>query len=172
MSATAMRFGRGMSALTEDVYEPNWEIPALSSAAFSSTKNSLLVNQLAAPRIVVTISKEPIWFKATLNALKTLLNLQDNWDSYGASKPQETAVMQGLKLLWQVMANNSPAPGVVPLSDGGIQFEWHRNNQDLEITFSVEDVPTFYWQDLALNEEKEGPAAEISLIASLVKGLS
>ena len=126
MAARAMRLGREVRALTEDVYEPNWEPPLLSSAAFSSTKNSLLSVNQATPKIVVKISKEPSWFSATLKSLTRLLNLQDNWDSYGGSKPQYIAVIQGLKLLWQIMASDSPAPTVVPQSDGGIQFEWHR----------------------------------------------
>jgi hypothetical protein len=173
MAATATMPTRPMSALTEKVYETGWESPALSTAAFSHTKNSLLTANRIEPKIVVTVPREPPkWFSVTLASLTRLLNLQDNWDSYGGRKPQHIAVIQGLKLLSQVMANNTPAPSVVPLSDGGIQFEWHRKSQDLEIAFLVGELPTFYYQHREKEEEKEGPATDINLLANLVEGIS
>lgn len=173
MAATAVSPPRPMSALTENVYEIPCEFPALSSAAFSNTKNSLLMANRTEPKIVVTVPKEPPkWFSVTLSSLARLLNLQDNWDSYGGRKPQLIAVIQGLKLLWQIMAINTPAPSVVPLSDGGIQFEWHRKNQDLEIAFLVGELPTFYYQHRERGGPEEGPATDISLLANLVEGIS
>jgi hypothetical protein len=172
MAAIVMDPPRLMRALTDDVYETPWEVPPLSSAAFSSTKGSLINTNHTAPRIVVTTPKAPAWMVSTVSALSRTLNLPDNWDSYGGKKTQKVVVIRALTLLGQVMSVNSPAPSVVPLSDGGIQFEWHRKNQDLEITLSANEVPTFYYQHLGRGQEKEGQATEINLLASLVESIS
>jgi hypothetical protein len=45
----------------------------------------------------------------------------------------------------------------VPLSDSGLQIEWHRNDRDLEIEFNPSGGVEFYYFDEETGEEHEGP---------------
>ncbi len=45
------------------------------------------------------------------------------------------------------MPENAPPPSIVPLTDGGLQVEWHLNGRDLEIVIAADEPPTFcYWR--------------------------
>lgn len=75
----------------------------------------------------------PPWFKPTVRALADLLWLEPNWDSYGARRVVSCHVEGAVKLLAEVMSNDSPAPSVGPTSRGGVILEWHRGGCDLEV---------------------------------------
>jgi hypothetical protein len=122
--------------------------------------------------IVVTTSEAPSWMAPTTKALSGLLNLPENWDSYGAGKIQELIVVRVLRLLTQILGISSPPPSVVPLSDGGIQLEWHRKEQDLEISFPVNALPTYFFCDRRAGIEDEDFATEITKLANLVESIS
>ncbi|SPF48613.1 CopG domain protein DNA-binding domain protein (modular protein) [Candidatus Sulfopaludibacter sp. SbA4] len=90
----------------------------------------------------------PAWLTPTVQSLVDLLRLPQNWDGYGAAQIQEQIAQKVLMVLVEVMENDAPAPSVVPLSDGGIQVEWHRRARNLEIEFPAGQAPSFcYYQD-------------------------
>lgn len=64
--------------------------------------------------------------------VEQLLTLRENWDSYGAPKISHEAV-EGAKLLWSLLATE---PSFVPMSDGGVQMEWHNRGFDVELEIS------------------------------------
>ena len=172
MSATALQAPGRARALTEDVYASSWEVPTLNSAAFSRTKTTLIPAVQILPRIIVTTPELPSWITPTTSTLSGLLNLPENWDSYGAQRIQEATVVKVLKLLAQILGINSPPPAVVPLSDGGIQIEWHRKQQDLEICFHVGAIPSYYYYDRRSGIENENLATEITRLAKLIEAIS
>lgn len=172
MPATALQPLRRARALTEDVYAYSWEVPTLNSAAFSRTKTTLIPAAQTRPRIIVTTPEPPSWITPTTKALSGLLNLPRNWDSYGAERIQESVVMRALMLLTQILGISSPPPSVVPLADGGIQLEWHRKQQDLEISFPVNALPTFFYCDRRSGIEDENLASEITKLANLIESIS
>ncbi|KAA6463359.1 hypothetical protein DYQ86_08640 [Acidobacteria bacterium AB60] len=172
MPATAVQPFRRARALTEDVYAPSWEVPTLNSAAFSRTKTTLVPAGQIRPRIVVTTPDLPGWIAPTAKALSGLLNLSENWDSYGGARIQEAIVVRALILLTQILGINSPAPSVVPLSDGGIQLEWHRKQQDLEIVFPADALPTYFYCDRHSGIEDEATATEIVKLTNLIESIS
>ena len=45
--------------------------------------------------------------------------------------------MFALSVLESILQPKTPAPQVIPLSNGGLQFEWHENGVDLEIEISA-----------------------------------
>ncbi len=53
------------------------------------------------------------------------------------------------------MREDSPLPGVVPLSDGGLQIEWHGKGRHLEIEFPADEAPKFYYYEDDTGEEIE-----------------
>jgi hypothetical protein len=61
---------------------------------------------------------------------------------------------------------------VVPMGDGGIQIEWHRRQQDLEIVFPADEAPRFYYRNRATGAEQEGFANEIAPLTRLLSDLA
>lgn len=66
-------------------------------------------------------------------ALLKLLDLEENWDSYGASRIRRANVTIALSLLRSIMRQDTPPPIVVATSDGSVQLEWHQRDIDIEI---------------------------------------
>lgn len=60
--------------------------------------------------------------------LQSFLNLEPGWDSYDAESVKPLPVM--LAIIMQA------APSVVPLSNGGVQMEWHNSGWDVELEIS------------------------------------
>ncbi len=90
-------------------------------------KPSLLnVTALAGKRV-------PKWHMEVVNDLYSILALNDNWDSYGATRFSPEIAKAVTSLLIDIMQTNTPAPQVVPSANGSIQLEWHTAGIDLEI---------------------------------------
>jgi len=171
------------AALTGNQFESGWEQHATSSAALSKPKVrhyrlpfgksafTVVMTEGALPT-AATVNPLPIWVEQTLSAFITVQSLPDNWDSYGAKRVGSDAVIQSLLILEQIMDSASPAPSVVPLGDGGLQLEWHRNQQDLEITFPADDQPQFYYRDRRAGAEQEGPAGDVPILAQLLRKIA
>jgi hypothetical protein len=98
----------------------------------------------------------PKWFGATLRKITELLQLAPNWDGYGASEVRQDVAAKALTALWNLLENDSPAPNVVPLGDGGIQVEWHRYGRSLELEFPASGAASFYYYEDATEVESEG----------------
>jgi hypothetical protein len=114
----------------------------------------------------------PAWIEPTVTALLDLQALPENWDSYGAPSIKKSLIEKVLQTLTNVMDEKSPVPSVVPLNDGGIQLEWHRHRQDLEIAFPVDDAPQFFYCNRETGEEAEGRPTRVSLIGKFVRDLA
>lgn len=77
---------------------------------------------------------EPAWLVSWMEHLSRLLNLPENWDSYGASRIKPSAVLGAINfLLPSVQDLPAPLPDVVPHRSGGVQLEWHVGETDLEV---------------------------------------
>jgi hypothetical protein len=54
------------------------------------------------------------------------------------------------------MQDDSSAPLVTPLSDGGVQAEWHKHNEALEVVVPAdEEVRYYYYNEDSAQEEEE-----------------
>ena len=147
MAALVLPAFQPAAALTDDQFEPRWDHSAASLAALTKPKARVGVfpSKGNAYRIVVTTSQmpTPVWIEPTISAFIGIQALPDNWDSYGARKVNRDLISQSLAILESIMEATSPAPSVVPLAGGGLQLEWHRKQQDLEIAFSVDAPPQY-----------------------------
>lgn len=65
----------------------------------------------------------PGWVRPLIAAFNEISSLPDDWDTYGAKAVKVERIEESFSVLRLVMQPNSPAPSVVPLSDGGVQFE-------------------------------------------------
>jgi hypothetical protein len=183
MAAIALPTFQPTMALTGDQFESRWEYPAASSAALSKPKVRLYkfpfgksaFNVAVTGSLVpaaLTENSLPAWVEPTISAFMTVQSLPENWDLYGGKRVDSGMVAQSLSILGQIMDSASPAPSVVPLGDGGLQLEWHRNQQDLEIAFPSDDLPQFYYRDRSAGTEHEGPAGDVSNLARLLRNIA
>ena len=67
-----------------------------------------------------------------MERLGQYLSYGENWNGYGESAITAQAVEHTVSLLTKV-AMDGPEPAVVPMSDGGIQIEWHYGGTEIEI---------------------------------------
>lgn len=98
----------------------------------------------------------PAWLDPLMRGLADLLTLPVNWDTYGAPPIEWIVAKQAFQLMSDILDVEDPAPWVVPMSNGGIQLEWHENGSDLEIEIEPEGIAHGYW----FHEETE---KEVSL---------
>jgi hypothetical protein len=102
------------------------------------------------------------WQAQILPALCRFLELPDSWDSYGGQALKLDTGMFALKILNDVMGTQTPIPHLVPIASGGIQFEWHENDFDLELTVSAPYEYELWYQD-----HRSGASESIPLSADL-----
>lgn len=65
-------------------------------------------------------------------ALQELVELDVNWDSYGALPPSRQALEHAWRMTNMLVENGLPVPQVFPTRRGGIQLEWHLAHAALE----------------------------------------
>lgn len=98
---------------------------------------------------------EPPWLRQTLSELQNLLRLPPNWDSYGALPIDPRAAAVAHRLLLEIMQVETPVPSVAPLSDSGIQLDWHRRGLDVEVMISPEGRTSTWCRDRRTGAEWE-----------------
>jgi hypothetical protein len=166
-------------ALTQNQFAPQWEHLASSAAALTGPREHAFTfpGRTSTYHVVVTntgpapVPALPDWVEPTINAFVGIQNLTDNWNSYGGKAVNRDLINQSLVILGAVMQFDSPAPSVVPLGDGGLQIEWHRRQQDLEIAFTADDSPQFFYRNRATGLLEEGSARETEKLIRFVKDL-
>jgi len=167
--APAVDWPRG--ALTAKQFESRWESPTADAAALSKPKEQafLFPSKGSIYRIVVTANELPKWVEPTISAFVAVQTLPDNWDSYGGKRVSIDLIIQSLSILERLMEETSPPPSVVPLGDGGLQLEWHRKQQDLEIVFPADNAPQYYYCNRANGSQKEGFANDVMSLVKLLR---
>jgi len=75
----------------------------------------------------------PAWLPITNKEMNELLNLETDWDSYGAKPVSPDAAVAAIWFLGLVMQKESMMPFIVPMSSGNIQLEWHASGVDIEV---------------------------------------
>lgn len=100
------------------------------------------------------------WIAAVATRFAELLTLPRDWDGHGGDSVASENVEAAGRFLAAVMAPSTPAPTIVPTSDGGLQLEWHRAGFDVELPFGDEDSPLLYVAEVDSGREWEGPAVE------------
>lgn len=60
--------------------------------------------------------------------------LAQNWDGYGSQAPNLAVKQTAIDLLLKVPGDYDPSPRIVPISGGGLHFEWAVGDRELEIS--------------------------------------
>jgi hypothetical protein len=126
------------------------------------------------PTVVkVKLGQQPsAWLRSALQQISALTALAAGWDSYDAKPVSAEMVMEAVEFLIEIAYPDLARPSIVPLADGGLQVEWHRNGIDLEVTFSDEDAGV-YVVDRNKRETVERPlsyaAFEVTRLAARLR---
>jgi hypothetical protein len=80
----------------------------------------------------------PPWQEQVVARLAELERLIPNWDGEGALPVSRRHANRANAFLARVMSPTSAAPEVVPLADGGVQLEWHLDN-NARLDFITDD---------------------------------
>ncbi|MEX2151716.1 MAG: hypothetical protein WD825_00150 [Gemmatimonadaceae bacterium] len=103
---------------------------------------------------------EPAWLYPVLDRLQHLSKLVEGWDSYGGQPPTDKSIFGALAVISQVLKYESAAPPIVPLSEGGVQVEWHGGGEELEIRVGPNgEISAFRF------DERAGRGEEIDQVA-------
>lgn len=84
-----------------------------------------------------------------------LLTLPPDWDANGGDPIEMEVVNAAFAFIPTVLEAGSPAPWVVPMSDGGIQLEWHTQGAELEVAIAPNRSITGYWYCESEGKEDE-----------------
>src|SRR3954452_12705561 len=134
----------GLGASASGLY-----IPYLANA-YSHGPSSIAANN---PRSLYGAAlgsyARPLWLNRTLAQLRDLATLATGWDTYAGRPIGRGLLYDALRFLLRQLNNDSPAPSMVPTSDGGVLLEWHRAGVDVEVSFSDGEMPELYFLDIA-----------------------
>ena len=93
--------------------------------------------------IVIDIySHTPPLSNAAMKAASKILgfrNFADNWDSYGAEKPSESAIVNALSFIRVIDAHGIPVYFTAPGPNGEIVVELRKGNYGAEIYFNADN---------------------------------
>jgi len=87
---------------------------------------------------IVTQGQRPLWANLAEKQLNELLALEPGWDGYRAHEVADVAIQATVEVLDGFMSEAVEFPDLFPLSDGGIQIEWHADGVDIEVEISPE----------------------------------
>jgi hypothetical protein len=113
----------------------------------------------------------PAWFDIVMQGFADLITLEPNWDSYRGKAIEGAVINRAMTLLDALLKPASPPPSIVPLSSGGLQVEWHRDDRDLEIVFEPRQQPEFYYKSATGVEEDGSLLSRWSLVVELIRAL-
>lgn len=139
------------------------QVASLARRAQRRLLTDPIVATLSLPQseVVVEISQpEPTWLYPALDRLQHLSRLGRNWDSYGGRALTDEAVFTALSVIGRLLSDESVPPAIVPTSDGGVQLEWHRDGDELEIRVTPNgEISAFRFNEAA------GEGAEVDHVS-------
>jgi hypothetical protein len=124
-------------------------VPRAERTLLQFARNGELLTQVEMP------GDRADWLSPTVERLTQLLDLPENWDSYGGRPIDPAEVAWALDLLARVMSPGSPPPTVIPTSRGSIELEWHQNGIDLEAHATSKGGTYVYFEDQQSGEAWE-----------------
>lgn len=108
------------------------------SSAFQDEVPNFVASQshtfsLTVPEGRVRVPQPTGWVAELRDRFDYLTALPRGWDGYAGIPVSFNCALFTANLLERLFVEGVPAPQLVPGGDGTIQFEWHRNQYDVEI---------------------------------------
>jgi hypothetical protein len=136
VSSAAVRQGAGRSGLDHGLItsstQPRADVGALSFDNFNRFYGGRTDNK---------------WQIKILEPLLRFSRLPDRWDGYSGRPLRMDTGFFALQVLEAVMRPRTPLPQVVPTAMGGVQFEWHERDIDLELHISAPYECEIWFED-------------------------
>ena len=150
---------------------------ALSSdATLSNAGQPYYLISSSGEGVVVTFDfkrQAPLWLSETTRRLAQLINLQPDWNSYGARPVDLESISAALEVLLNIMGPDTPAPELVPTPRGTVQLEWHTHGIDLEIDVLSRGLYRLAFENLRTREVIEDlVTSDLNVIRNPIEILS
>jgi hypothetical protein len=150
-----------------------WSRPVPFDQSGAIVFQSQRVTRRIAPRTHDDVPIDP-WIKEVTARLGDLLVLESGWDGYTGRPVNLSTALFAARFLSRFRSEQIPIPSIMPLSNGGLQMEWHRNGWDIEIEIArpndafvwARELGTGYEQEIQLGADA-GPA--LSLVRNIAR---
>lgn len=144
-----------------------------SSVTGSVVTQPRLVSTPPSPRTILRMPPVSARLKPTIERIREIAQLEENWDSYGGRIITRHAVFSAVRWLLGAITDTIPLPQVVPTVTGGIQAEWHEARIDLEVVFAPDGRISASFEDQERGIDWEGDiTSDASPIAACLSRLS
>ncbi|MDZ7751399.1 MAG: hypothetical protein U5S82_07000 [Gammaproteobacteria bacterium] len=122
----------------------------------------------------LSVASQPGWLQEITERLNELINLPENWDSYGAKPVYVECAIHTLRLLSEISKPQTPIPTVIPTSEGNLQVEWHLNGIDLEVkVLAIDRLEVFFEDEASQGPEWEGELSyDLSPLSHFIECIS
>lgn len=77
--------------------------------------------------------------RKVVSKISDFRNFADNWDSYGAEKPSESAILNALSFIRVIDAQGIPVYFTAPGPNGEIVIELRKGNYEAEVYFNADN---------------------------------
>ena len=115
-------------------------------------------------------NRPPDWLSEAVERLLTLLRLPVGWDGHRGNPTTVASASYALEVLGRIMRPGVPLPSIMPLSNGGVQLEWHRKGWDVEVEIVGGRKVDVFTHNLASGEEAELEInADLSALSAVVE---
>ena len=113
------------------------------------------------------------WLDAATGRLLHLGSLQPGWDGHYGKPLDEDISTMAAALLALFDSWKAPMPAIMPLSDGGLQIEWHRKGWDIEIEMMSKGEINIFAHDISRGVEDNFPwSGNVDRVHSILKKIS
>ena len=110
-------------------------------------------------KLNIKMSRNKLFSENVITQLKSFSKLEDNWDSYGASKISWSTIANAIEFFMRVVDRypDSPIPFVSPYPDGRIHVEWQKFSKELHHLIPKDNSNCFIYRII---NRKEGALKE------------
>lgn len=123
-------------------------------------------------RIGITHLQVPGWLMGVVADLNRVAELPANWDSYGALPIDQRTLEHALYVIVSLMDADSPRPQIGATVRGGVEFEWHSDDKDLEIQVERPfQVHGYFCHDLADEEWEDNIGIDLDRLRPYLRRL-
>ena len=106
-----------------------------------------------------------------LDTLRRILELEEDWDSYGAPQIDLGAAGLAIFLLSKHLRENTPKPHIGPSSAGGVTIEWHTKNVEIEMCCENSQEVSVLFESQGVEMEAEYKIHELYRLAPMIEHL-
>jgi hypothetical protein len=115
-------------------------------------------------------SLAPLDKAATVGRLEQLALLPNDWNGYGACPIDPEVIRAASKFINLLPDDTISAPQIVPMTQGRLQFEWHRGHRTLELELETPTLIHYlkFDEDRGIEEEATLPVDDLARLVELV----